>query len=178
MDPYSLWFCPHCQKDVIASSISSIWKAPHYLIIQLSRFEYVTSNQVGSTTVSFDNRKRKVETKVVFPITDLDITPYVHKDALKENETCKYDLIAVCNHCGNSDCGHYTAFCRDENDDCVKWFKYDDDYVSPLKEKNIVTADAYMLIYQRQGVESCSTKDIVNMIHEKQEKMKEEEVTK
>lgn len=162
-DPKCKWFCPHCQKDVLAASSSFLWKSPRYLIIQLSRFEYVTNEQLGGLNVNFENRKRKVETKVVFPLKDLDISEYVHEDE-REGKEFHYDLVAVCNHFGKADYGHYVAFCRDNNDGEDKWYRYDDDIVTPMKEEEVVTADAYMLIYQRQGVGNISTKDVLELV--------------
>ena len=33
-----------------------------------------------------------------------------------------------------------------------------------MKEEEVVTADAYMLIYQRQGVGNISTKDVLELV--------------
>ena len=165
-DKNSLWFCPHCQKDVVASATTWIWKSPRYLIIQLSRFEYVTNEQLGGMNVDFENRRRKVETRVVFPLKDLDVSEFVHEDA-KNGEQFRYDLVAVCNHFGTADYGHYVAFCKDNNDGEDKWYRYDDELVTRMSEDEVVTADAYMLIYQRQGAGNCSAKDVLELIKSK-----------
>ena len=90
---------------MLAESSTRLWRAPRYLILQLSRFEYVSNAQLGAE-FDFDSRKRKIATKVEFPLTDLDVTELVHPDARKEGETFLYDLVAVCNHMGNVDYGH------------------------------------------------------------------------
>lgn len=60
-----------------------------------------------------------------------------------------YQLYAVCNHHGKDLLsGHYTALCR--NATTGSWFRFDDIRVSCLAESEIVTADAYMLFYQRK----------------------------
>lgn len=165
-------FCPNCKKDVLAESSMMIWKAPRYLTIQLSRFEYVSNSQLGGMEFDFDARKRKLSTMVDFPLCDLDITPYVHEDARKEGETFLYDLIAVCNHFGNVDFGHYIAFCKDTIDGVEKWFEYDDNTVTEMKPEDVVTESAYMLIYQRKDAGNMSSAEVANMV---KEMMKEKE---
>ena len=155
-------FCPHCQKDVLAESSTRLWRAPRYLILQLSRFEYVSNAQLGAE-FDFDSRKRKIATKVEFPLTDLDVTELVHPDARKEGETFLYDLVAVCNHMGNVDYGHYIAFCRDDNDGEPKWFEYDDERVTLMRPEDVITEGAYMLIYQRKNVGNISSQEVAEL---------------
>lgn len=64
----------------------------------------------------------------------------------KENNI--YDLYAVCNHTGNMNRGHYTAFCRNYRDG--QWYLYDDNQVSPICESKVITTAAYMLFYSRR----------------------------
>ena len=59
-----------------------------------------------------------------------------------------YDLYAVCNHTGNMNSGHYTAFCRNHRDG--QWYSYDDSQVNPISESEVVTKGAYMLFYSRR----------------------------
>lgn len=59
-----------------------------------------------------------------------------------------YDLYAVCNHTGNMNSGHYTAFCRNHRDG--QWYSYDDTQVNPISESEVVTKGAYMLFYSRR----------------------------
>ena len=124
----------------------------------------------SSTAFDFDARKRKVATKVEYPLTDLDLTPFVHPDAREEQESFIYDLIAVCNHMGNVDYGHYIAFCRDTNDGVPRWFEYDDERVIEMKPENVVTEEAYMLIYQRKDVGNMSSEEVFKIAKEMQEK--------
>lgn len=59
-----------------------------------------------------------------------------------------YDLYAVCNHTGNMNSGHYTAYCRNHRDG--RWYCYDDTHVNPISESEVVTKGAYMLFYSRR----------------------------
>lgn len=64
-----------------------------------------------------------------------------------------YDLYAVCNHHGNMQGGHYTAYCKNPIDS--RWYSFDDTKVTPLPEASVVTADAYILFYQRSSLSSA-----------------------
>lgn len=115
---------------------------------------------------NFDSRKRKVDVKVDFPLRGLDLGEYMHPDAKKEGESYLYDLIAVCNHDGNVDSGHYVASCRDENEGTSKWFSYNDMDVEEMQENKIVSENAYMLIYQKRDENTKTSEDVIKMISE------------
>lgn len=61
-----------------------------------------------------------------------------------------FELYAVCNHHGNMQSGHYTAYCRNPIDGL--WYVFDDTKVSPIDESSIVTQDAYILFYHRSSL--------------------------
>ncbi len=42
--------------------------------------------------------------------------------------------------------GHYTAFAKNFLD--TQWYEFNDTKVSPINEKNIVSANAYLLFYR------------------------------
>lgn len=67
-----------------------------------------------------------------------------------------YDLYAVCNHTGNMNSGHYTAFCRNHRDD--QWYSYNDTQVNPISESEVVTNSAYMLFYSRRNASTHHNK--------------------
>ncbi len=58
-----------------------------------------------------------------------------------------YDLVGVVNHYGNQYFGHYTAFAQREG----KWFEFNDEKVSPAKEDQIVSEEAYLLFYKKRN---------------------------
>jgi ubiquitin C-terminal hydrolase len=68
-----------------------LWKLPNILIFHLKRFAFN------------ETRKEKLDTKVEFPLTDLNIDHYVVN---KHKENLIYDLIGVCNHYGSLMGGH------------------------------------------------------------------------
>src|SRR5271170_6929645 len=99
LDGEQAWFCPRCDKIVPAKTTLDLWRVPEILIIQLKRFDAA--------------RNRKVDTFIKFPITDLDLTDRIgDKGWLIEASKglpLVYDLVAVANHCGGLQGGHWTA---------------------------------------------------------------------
>jgi ubiquitin C-terminal hydrolase len=129
------WSCQEseCEKQTKAIKQIQLCKLPPVLIIQLKRFAY--ENEV----------QKKVKTFVQYPIDGLD---------LRDSSTSPhaiYDLIAVSNHTGSIQSGHYTAFAR-QNVSTDQWYKFDDAVVSIVSSKSkIITADAYLLFYMKRN---------------------------
>ncbi|VDN29750.1 unnamed protein product, partial [Dibothriocephalus latus] len=63
-----------------------------------------------------------------------------------------YDLVAVCNHKGQLDSGHYTAICR--NLFTNQWWHYSDKKVVKVSADQVVQASAYILFYKKRGAYS------------------------
>jgi len=106
---------------------------PPYLAIHLKRFRSSTCAKIGEF--------------VDFPLQGLDLSKYLlHCGDDEENPI--YDCYAVCNHYENLDAGRYTAFSL--NDDGV-WYCYDDECVTRIASRNIVSPAAYVLYYRRRG---------------------------
>ncbi|RWS15006.1 ubiquitin specific protease-like protein [Dinothrombium tinctorium] len=170
------WICPVCKRRQQCIKKLSLWSVPEVFIVHLKRFRQASSTQ-----------RNKLSTLVVFPISGLDMNPYlvpkvrlnhshqsqaksispingshcssatlptsfsmqksrIHKISRSEDNI--YDLYAVCNHNGNMQSGHYTAYCKNPVDG--KWYFFDDTKVTPVPEDTVVTADAYILFYQRR----------------------------
>lgn len=137
------WYCNKCKDHVEATKQIEIYKVPPVLIFCLQRFK--------SHNIYF---KDKLEDKVVFPLTGLDMRPYVlcHNDGLDQETDPIYDLYAVSNHYGSLAFGHYTAYAK--NPDTGKWYDYNDSSVSELSEQypesEVVSNAAYVLYYIRR----------------------------
>ncbi|CAK8690310.1 unnamed protein product [Clavelina lepadiformis] len=138
------WYCSSCKKHQQAFKKFDLWMLPPILVIHFKRF--------SNTRWSRD----KLDTFVDFPTRDLDLTDFVVNPAAKKLEKKRrcYNLIAVSNHYGGLGGGHYTAFAKNSVD--KKWHYFDDSSVSDSAEERVVTKAAYMLVYQRQDVESWS----------------------
>lgn len=128
----NLWYCPKCKQKRNAMKQIQIWKLPKILIVHFSRF-------------SFDGRFRnKLNTFISYPEL-LDMTNYVNMEETFFGKE-QYELYAVSNHFGTLTGGHYTAFCKDTEN---AWLSYDDNTVTKIDKKKIVTSNAYLLFYSR-----------------------------
>uniref|UniRef100_A0A915CVH0 ubiquitinyl hydrolase 1 n=1 Tax=Ditylenchus dipsaci TaxID=166011 RepID=A0A915CVH0_9BILA len=114
-----MYSCERCRKLRNGVKQCELVKLPEILCIHLKRFRH-------------DNTySGKVNTKVTFPLYDLDVRLFV-KDAnmLKDDQLAtEYDLVAIVSHRGGGlDYGHYIAYCRNDLD--MNWYEYDDSIVT------------------------------------------------
>lgn len=85
------WYCSKCKTHQASTKKFDLWKLPPVLVVHLKRFSY-------------DRMFRdKIDTLVDFPLTDLDMAPYLIN---KKTDETKYNLIAVSNHYGSLGGGH------------------------------------------------------------------------
>ncbi|CAN0471827.1 unnamed protein product [Rangifer tarandus platyrhynchus] len=114
------WSCPTCKQHQPTTKKLDLWMLPETLIIHLKRFSYTTFS------------REKLDISVEFPIRDLDFSDFVTKPQDDSApELYKYDLIAVSNHHGGLQDGHYTTFaCNKDNGQwhysmttasCLRW---------------------------------------------------------
>uniref|UniRef100_A0A1B6G0Y3 Ubiquitin carboxyl-terminal hydrolase n=1 Tax=Cuerna arida TaxID=1464854 RepID=A0A1B6G0Y3_9HEMI len=129
------WFCPRCKEKKRASKKLDLWKLPNILILHLKRFAFT------------EIRRGKLGIRVDYPVTGLNLSNVV---ANKQKENLIYDLIGVCNHYGNLTGGHYTAYCKNFNDN--KWYSYDDSAVSLISPEAVQADSAYVLFYARRPI--------------------------
>ncbi|KAK3576537.1 hypothetical protein CHS0354_018043 [Potamilus streckersoni] len=134
LDERNPWFCPQCQKNQSAEKTISVWRCPENLIIQLKRFVF---HELSST---------KVDSKVVFPLDNLDLSHFISGPKPKQ---LKYDLYSAVCHYGGANSGHYTAYTRHPLDS--KWYYYNDETATELTPREEDYSSAYVLFYQRKG---------------------------
>lgn len=139
LDENNAWYCPSCKKHVCALKMLALWSVPDILIIHLKRFTYENKN--GGVVRS------KMEDKVVFPIDNLDMSPYLLGPVDDETPPV-YNLFGVSEHSGvTANSGHYTATVRNCKDG--KWYRYNDSHVGSSSGEASVTGGAYLLFYKR-----------------------------
>lgn len=129
------WYCPRCKSHQQATKKFDLWKLPPILTIHLKRF--------GTQRYMFSSRK-KVKTKIEFPLENLKLEEYMLGECDKKNPPT-YNLIGVSNHMGEMGFGHYTAYARSVRDN--KWYCYDDSHVRKVSESDVVSGSAYVLFY-------------------------------
>jgi len=109
---------------------------PSVLCIVLKRFCWTQSSRA------------KINTRVVFPLKDLDIREYCSDDVNEKDNTI-YDLqSAVMHHGTGLQTGHYTAYCYNQEENI--WEHFNDAQVSISNEEEVSNVEAYILFYQQR----------------------------
>lgn len=111
-----------------------VFNVPPILLINLKRFR---------------GNNAKQNTRVDFPVRGFDMSDFVVSNDVHKPV---YDLFAVSNHFGQLQAGHYTAITKNGD----KWYQFNDHKIAPIDEKDIVGAAAYILFYQRRGIDFSS----------------------
>lgn len=138
MNEEELFFCSKCKELKAPIKKLDLWSAPDILILHLKRFEY--------TPGQYFVHREKITDLVDYPIENLDLTEFVKGPTVAPPI---YDLYAVSEHSGGLGGGHYTATCK--NPDNNKWFSLNDSMVSETSENEAVSALAYVLFYKRKS---------------------------
>ncbi|PGH09179.1 ubiquitin carboxyl-terminal hydrolase 8 [Blastomyces parvus] len=159
-----VWKCPHCRCEREATKQITLTRAPRFLVIHFKRF-----------SLSRYQQTRKIHTPINFPITGLDITPFMapsvgssallnggadgnNKQAQPELATTPpyiYNAYGIVRHIGSSSSeGHYISLVRDDRRGC--WRKFDDQRVTDFNPSNLRPGDglqndqAYLVFYERR----------------------------
>nr|OQO27806.1 hypothetical protein B0A51_04619 [Rachicladosporium sp. CCFEE 5018] len=162
------WNCPKCKGQREATKRITITRAPQFLVIHFKRFRSTWGGRSAA----------KVHTLIDFPLHALDLQPFMLPPPTASDQAAvtaqygpgyarldasitppfSYDAYAVIRHHGNTlGSGHYTTAARD----MVKgrWRVHDD---SRMREvgvegdgggERLQTRDAYIVFYQRAGIE-------------------------
>ena len=107
-----------CESETILSR--EFIATPPVLIVHLLRFK-----------LNPKMHSIKDETCVLFPLDNLTIGK------------AKYKLYATIEHAGTIQFGHFTANCLVGD----KWFHFNDDRVTEISQKAIVSKNVYILFY-------------------------------
>lgn len=59
-----------------------------------------------------------------------------------------YDLYAVSNHFGGLGGGHYTAYCKVDEE---HWYCFDDSHTYEVTQDKVMSEAAYVLFYRRRA---------------------------
>lgn len=124
--------CPKCQQTILSRSLA-FYSLPRYLSFHLQRAMY---DQF---------KKDKVITNVSYPLEGLDLSAYYTSE---KNRECLYDLLGVL--CHSTACDHFYVICRDNVEGEVRWVKYDNDKVKYVQVGDVVSPEAYLLVYVKR----------------------------
>jgi ubiquitin C-terminal hydrolase len=119
------------------------WKLPVILIFQIKRF---IVNDYG---IKLD----KIMNSVIYPIENLDLSPYFHKDS-QYIEFSNYDLIGINIHFSlgenKIDAGHYISIVKNINDN--DWYLFNDsNEPQKLNKEQLQNSNTYLLFYYRKN---------------------------
>ena len=161
LDESNKWTCPKCHLEVRAAKSISIYKAPKYLTIHFKKLKMACSKvQVIDFPIELDLGPYLVNKETV---SEYEVKPQEYlsqenieflrknsrdftlpKDCNKEDKAI-YRLYAVINHYGRQNFGHYTAVCQVGE----KWFEFNDELVEECQEQNVISNEAYLLLFKR-----------------------------
>ena len=89
----------------------------------------------------------KINKHIQFPL-EFDLAPFM-SDHTASSSRVMYDLLGVVVHAGHDpQSGHYYSFVKAERG---QWFVFDDSAVRPVAASSVLSARAYMLLYQRRS---------------------------
>ena len=143
--------CRRCQQYSEATKQLSFHALPLVLSLHFKRFERTNAKQ-----------STKIDTYIAFPLTALDLAPYLHQSlptplspsikgqqadamaqAKRAQNPCLYDLQSVVVHKGNLENGHYICYFRHGQ----QWYKNDDKIIVKASEEEVSACNAYILYY-------------------------------
>jgi len=138
-------FCARCGTHQESTKQFSFARLPQTICFHLKRFEHTA-----------DGSSVKLDNEVSFPATGLDLQAHTtsHITAQRGSgagaETTApgqlittYELIAVVEHIGTMEAGHYIAYVRRRG----TWFRCDDACVEAAEEEDVVGCKGYLLFY-------------------------------
>lgn len=162
-----VWKCPHCKREREATKQITVTRAPKFLVLHLKRF-----------SASHTESARKVRTPIDFPLTGLDLGPFmlppptteeevliarrlggpgVIKDMRSDQATNGpyiYNAFAVTRHLGGTIAsGHYIAMVKDPSRPV--WREFNDSQIRDFDPEALRGSDrlqneqAYIVYYER-----------------------------
>ncbi|XP_046682049.1 ubiquitin carboxyl-terminal hydrolase 33-like isoform X3 [Homalodisca vitripennis] len=148
----NMYSCEKCNKLRNGVKYSKVLELPEVLCIHLKRFRH---------ELMFSS---KINNYVTFPLEDLDLKPYLHKDC--KSKVTKYNLISViCHHGAAGSGGHYT--CYSLNDQYNQWYEFDDQCVTQVRPETVRNCEAYVLFYRKVDRDICEQREQVLQLSKK-----------
>lgn len=141
--------CTRCKAKRVVSKGLRLATAPTMLVINYKRFSY---DMYGRTT--------RISKNVSFPLR-LEIKNFMSK--ANRGKPPPYSLVAVLVHKGLScDRGHYIAYVRKGTD----WYLANDEVVTKVELGEVLRAQAYVLVYEVEGMKEKHNFDCYSRYHE------------
>ncbi|KAL7482347.1 hypothetical protein ACHAW6_008010 [Cyclotella cf. meneghiniana] len=148
LDDDNMVTCSRCKVKRAVTKGLRLATAPTMLVINYKRFAY-------------DNygRLSRLSKQVTFPLR-LELKDYMSR--ANRGKPPPYSLVAVLVHRGRScDCGHYFAYVRKGQD----WYLANDDVVTKVDVDEVLSAQAYVLVYEVEGMKEKHNFDCYSRYH-------------
>lgn len=128
LEGQNAWFNDktNMKQDVVKTI--KFWSLPNILIVDFKRF---------------NNSNKKLNNIIHTPLLGLDLSKYVigyNKDKYI------YELFGICNHNGEVQGGHYSAYIKNSNQ---KWYHFNDTDVNEIGEAHLITSKGYCYFYRK-----------------------------
>ncbi|CAD5210219.1 unnamed protein product [Bursaphelenchus okinawaensis] len=143
--------CESCGSYESATKRLTLKKLPLVACFHLKRFEHTLAN-----------RRKKIRIPVRFP-EQIDLTPYTTSYCTTKNgigtyavneqlieSSNVYDLLAVVNHNGNTESGHYSCFVRHKDN---QWYKVNDQIITSQVLESVLASEGYLLFYTKSFID-------------------------
>ncbi|KAG9454492.1 hypothetical protein H6P81_007396 [Aristolochia fimbriata] len=141
VEKIEMFTCENCKMKVSVEKKLTLDSLPMISVLHFKRFR------------TSDGYVEKLSNYVPFPL-ELEMSPF-HSGGDETHKEMKYDLYAVVVHEGAySGFGHYISFVR-SSDQC--WFQLDDEKVTRVSEELVLSQQAYILFYVKQGSPSFAS---------------------
>jgi len=147
--------CDNCAKKCDTVLRTAISKLPNVLILSLKRFDldYATFETVKLNSRCAFEEKLNIKQYTLEGIEEIENgdghdgndmavdssdPKNIKRNQRLNDEDYEYNLVGVLVHAGVAQGGHYFSYIKDR-DDCKdeKWYRFDDDEVTPFNPKNI-----------------------------------------
>ena len=127
--------CAKCNTKRVVSKGLKLTTAPSILICHLKRFSF---NTYGNAT--------RLSKKIKYPLR-LEIKDFMSQ--ANQGIPTPYELVGLIVHVGNScERGHYLSYIRSGHD----WYEANDEVVKKVKVSTILNQEAYVLLYEIEGM--------------------------
>lgn len=145
LDGDDMFVCEFCKVKRKGKKRLCIFKCPKILVVHIKRFRYTSM------------LREKIATDVNFPISELDLSPYISSDCTNTDGKILYKLVGVSSHSGNMHGGHYIAHVANNSDSTPpsnsstssRWICFNDARVSASRPEAFTGPSAYVLFYQK-----------------------------
>ena len=149
----NIFECDKCNGKRNATKTVQLGRRPQTLLLSFRRTLWNKSKGLHK-----DGRR------VDFPLNFNATALLSGHDGGEKDDNCHYRLAAIVSHSGSSPlCGHYISWCRVTSwsnvasvadltqsvSDGGQWYLFNDSSVTPAQERDVLNAEAFILLYER-----------------------------